>query len=173
MSEQNQTNLKLRRQVLAALLIAIGVAASPLSIQIGPMKVFPVQHLINVLGAILLGPFYNVIIAFLISLIRVSIGTGTILAFPGSMCGALLAGLLFKYRRQLPLALIGEVFGTGVIGALLAWPFAHFLLGKTLAVYGFIVPFITSSLAGVFLAGIIYYALQKSKAFQGFLYERG
>ena len=91
---RNQNTKKL---VLAAVLIALGVAASPLYIPIGASKCFPVQHLVNVLAAVLLGPWYGVSMAFVTSLLRVLIGTGSLLAFPGSMCGALLAGLLYKY----------------------------------------------------------------------------
>ena len=36
--------------------------------------------------------------AFITSLIRVLMRTGTLLAFPGSMCGALLAGLMYKKK---------------------------------------------------------------------------
>ena len=47
---RNQNTKKL---VLAAVLIALGVAASPLYIPIGASKCFPVQHLVNVLAAVL------------------------------------------------------------------------------------------------------------------------
>lgn len=104
---RNQNTKKL---VLAAVLIALGVAASPLYIPIGASKCFPVQHLVNVLAAVLLGPWYGVSMAFVTSLLRVLIGTGSLLAFPGSMCGALLAGLLYKYSGRMSFACVGEVF---------------------------------------------------------------
>ena len=74
---RNQNTKKL---VLAAVLIALGVAASPLYIPIGASKCFPVQHLVNVLAAVLLGPWYGVSMAFVTSLLRVLIGTGSLLA---------------------------------------------------------------------------------------------
>ncbi|MFL6560487.1 MAG: energy coupling factor transporter S component ThiW [Bacillus sp. (in: firmicutes)] len=47
-------------------------------------------------------------------------GTGSIFALPGSMFVALLASLLFFKTRKIYLAFIGEVIGTGIIGALLS-----------------------------------------------------
>ena len=44
----------------------------------------------------MLGPGYAVGIAFGSSLLRNLLGWGTLLAFPGSMFGALLAGLFYR-----------------------------------------------------------------------------
>ena len=70
----------------------------------------------NVLSAVLLGPYYAVAQAFCVSLLRNLMGTGSTFAFPGSMVGALLASLLFLKTRKLYLAFIGEVIGTGITG---------------------------------------------------------
>ena len=75
----------------------------------------------------MLGPWYGTGMAFITSLIRVLVGTGSLLAFPGSMCGALLCGLLYQRFKNLPLTYVGEVFGTSVIGGLLAYPVACLL----------------------------------------------
>ncbi len=66
------------------------------------------------------GPGYGVAVAFLASLLRNIFGLGSLLAFPGSMCGALLCGLVYWNTRNLPATLAGEVFGTGIIGGLLS-----------------------------------------------------
>lgn len=66
----------------AGILIAVGVVCPTLFIPVGPAKVFPVQHMINVFAAVILGPAYGVSAAFITSPIRVSIGTGSLLAFP-------------------------------------------------------------------------------------------
>lgn len=68
-----------------------------------------IQHLVNVMCAILLGPWYGLAAAFLAALIRNILGLGTLLAFPGSMCGALLSSLLYKWIKKLPAAYVGEV----------------------------------------------------------------
>lgn len=103
------------KMAVAGVLIAVCVVCSPLSIPVGASRCFPVQHLVNILAAVLLGPFYGVGMAFVTSLIRVLMGTGTLLAFPGSMCGALLCGLVYKYSKNIPLTCIGELFGTSVL----------------------------------------------------------
>ena len=89
-------------------------------------------------------------------------GTGSLLAFPGSMIGALLAGLTYKYTRKLTFTYIGELFGTGVIGGILCFPVAVFLMGKEVAVFAFVLPFFMSSLAGTCIAVLLIGALYKS-----------
>ena len=158
---RNQNTKKL---VLAAVLTALGVAASPLYIPIGASKCFPVQHLVNVLAAVLLGPWYGVSMAFVTSLLRVLIGTGSLLAFPGSMCGALLAGLLYRWRPNLGLACLGEMIGTGVISVILAWPIAIFVLGKACGPFTYFVPFMAAAVTGVIIATVLVFLLRKSGA---------
>ena len=82
-------------------------------------------------------------------------GTGSIFAFPGSMVGALLASLLFWKTRKLYLAFIGEVIGTGILGAMLSYPIATLLLGQKATLFGFIPLFIFSSFAGALLGFLI------------------
>lgn len=151
-----------KKLVIAAMLVALTVALSGFYIPIGASKCYPIQHLVNILCAVFLGPVYGVLAAFCSSLIRNLMGTGTLLAFPGSMIGALLAGLVYKYSRRLTLTYIGELFGTGVIGGILCFPVATFLMGKTVAVFAFVLPFFMSSLAGTCIAVILIGALYKS-----------
>ncbi|RQD74913.1 MAG: energy coupling factor transporter S component ThiW, partial [Halanaerobium sp. MSAO_Bac5] len=91
--------MKMKKLTFAALLIALGTISGHLIyIPVGIAKAFPVQHLINVLSAVLLGPAYAVWNAFAISLFRNILGTGSLLAFPGSMIGAFLAAYLYKFK---------------------------------------------------------------------------
>lgn len=158
----NKTTKKL---AVAGILVALGVVLSPLAIPVGASKCFPVQHMVNVLAAVFLGPFYGVIMAFLTSLLRLAFGLGTLLAFPGSMFGALLAGLVYKYIKKLIPTYLGELFGTGVVGGLAAYPMAVWVMGKEAAVVGYILPFLISSLGGTIIAAIIIAALKKTKVF--------
>ncbi|MEH6954273.1 MULTISPECIES: energy coupling factor transporter S component ThiW [Neobacillus] len=147
---------KTHKLTLTAMMIAIGTISSNLFyIPIGFTKVFPIQHFMNVLSAVLLGPYYAVAQAFGVSLLRNLMGTGSLFAFPGSMVGALLASLLFWKTRKLYLAFIGEVIGTGILGALLSYPIATLILGQKATVFGFIPLFIFSSFAGALLGFII------------------
>ena len=152
---------------MAGILCAVAVVGSLLSFPVFGSKCSPVQHVVNVLGGVLLGPWYNFGIAFLAALIRNLLGLGSLLAFPGSMCGALLCGLVWKYSRKLLPTLIGEVFGTGVIGGLLAYPIAIAFMGVSAASVGFyayIVPFLISTVVGSIIAGAILFALQRNRA---------
>jgi energy coupling factor transporter S component ThiW len=154
--------MSVKKLSLAGVLVAAGVVCSTFYIPIGVSKVFPVQHFINVLAAVILGPAYGVGMAFATSLLRNLMGTGSLLAFPGSMCGVLLSGLLYKYTKQLGAAFLGEVTGTGMIGALLAYPVAVQFLSSKAAFYGFILPFGFSSLAGAAISITFLLALKKA-----------
>ena len=103
--------MQTRKLTSAALLIAIGtLSAHLIYIPAGVSKCFPVQHAINVMGAVLLGPDYAVAIGFIIACLRNMLGTGSLLAFPGSMIGAALAGLAYSRYKTLPAAMAGENF---------------------------------------------------------------
>lgn len=130
-------------------------------------KCAPVQHMVNVLCAVFLGPWYGVGVAFTASLLRNLLGVGSVLAFPGSMCGALLCGLLFWKTRSLTAALAGEVLGTSLLGGLAAYPLALAFLGQKageLAYTAYIIPFLISTAAGSLLAGVLVFALKRSGA---------
>ena len=94
-------NSKTGKMVLTAIFAAVAVVGSTFSVPVFGSKCAPVQHLVNVLCAVLLGPWWGLAAAFISSLVRNLMGLGTPLAFPGSMCGALLSGLLYK-RSLLP-----------------------------------------------------------------------
>ena len=61
-------------------------------------------------------------VAFAASLLRNLLGLGSLMAFPGSMLGALLCGVAYWKTRNVPLTLVAEVFGTAVLGGLCAYP---------------------------------------------------
>lgn len=150
----NQSKLT-KNLAISGLLIALGVILSGFYIPFGASKCFPIQHFINVVGAVILGPFYSVCIAFCISVIRVMSGTGSLLAFPGSMIGALLAGLAMKYFKHYRYACLGEVLGTGLIGGLIAAPYGMLLMGLNKGAFFFVGPFILSTLVGSAIAWVL------------------
>ena len=150
---------------MAGVLCAVAVVGSMFSFPVFGSKCAPVQHMVNVLCAVLLGPWYGVAVAFVASLLRNLLGLGSLMAFPGSMCGALLCGILYHKTKNLLATLAGEVFGTGIIGGLLAWPVAVFLMGKAagdIAFYAYIVPFLVSTVGGSIIAGVVLIALEKN-----------
>lgn len=157
---QAASGAQTRKLALTAIFAAVAVVGSMLSFPIFGSKCAPVQHMVNVLCAVLLGPAWSVAAAFIASLIRNMTGLGTPLAFPGSMCGALLAGLLYRWFKVLPAAWVGEVFGTAVIGGMLAYPIASLVMGNsTAALFTFVVPFLISTVGGTLIAAVITLAL--------------
>ena len=154
-----------KKLAIAAVLTAVAVVGSTISFPVFGSRCAPVQHMVNILCAVLLGPWYGVAVAFVASLIRVLLGLGTLLAFSGSMCGALLCGLVYWKTKNLPLTLVAEIIGTGVIGGLLSYPVAILFMGKSageLAFYAYVVPFLVSTIGGSLLAGILVGALEKT-----------
>lgn len=153
----------IKKITLTAVMAAIAVVGSLFSFSMLGSKCAPIQHLVNILCAVFLGPGPALAAAFVASLIRNILGIGSLMAFPGSMCGALLSGLLYKYFKKLPFAYIGEVFGTGIIGGMLSYPIAAFLLGnKTVALFTFVVPFLISTCGGTVIAIFITVTMKKS-----------
>lgn len=149
--------MPIRPLAFTALFVALGVLLGHLVyIPIGVAKCFPMQHAINVLLASFLGTRYAVSGAFTISLLRNLLGTGSILAFPGSLCGAFLAGWLFRRTGHIAGAVAGEIIGTGLLGGLLAYPVASWFLGSQVGAFFFIIPFLISTTGGSLIAYALY-----------------
>ena len=159
-------NRSVQKLAVAGVFCALAVVGSMfLTFPVFGSKCAPVQHMVNILCAVFLGPWYGLAAAFAASLLRNLLGWGSLLAFPGSMCGALLCGLAYWKTKNLPATLIAEVLGTGVLGGLAAYPVAKQLMGLTPETYTvYIIPFLISTAAGSILAGALVYALQKSGA---------
>ena len=159
----------LRRMSLTGIMAAVAVVGSAFIVIPTPFaRCVPVQHMVNVLCAVLLGPKAGVTAAFIASTLRNLLGIGTLLAYPGSMCGALLSGVLYARFHTLKAALLGEIFGTGILGALLSFPVSSYILGNTeAALFTFIVPFLVSTIVGSIVAGLLLVALkQRTEAFK-------
>ena len=156
-----------KKLALAALFCALAVVGSLFSFPVFGSKCAPVQHLVNILCAALLGPWYGVGVAFVASLLRNLLGLGSLMAFPGSMIGALLCGIVYWKTKNLLATLVGEVFGTAVLGGLCAYPVAIFLMGKSaadIAFYAYIVPFLISTAGGAVIAAVILVSMKKAGA---------
>lgn len=161
---------KTRKMTYTAIIAAITtVSSSFIYIPVGFAKIFPVQHFANVLSAVLLGPWYAVLQAFLSSTIRNMMGTGSIFAFPGSMIGAFLAALLYSRTKKLAFAAAGEVFGTGILGALATYPIAVLFLGQEATLFGFMPAFLISSLTGALMGYALLKLMVKQNALGGLL----
>lgn len=141
-----------RRVAYSVVLAALAVALSPISIPIGIAKLSPTQHVINVLAGALVGPWWGLGVALVTSVVRNALGLGTPLAFPGSIFGVVLAGLAYRATRNAYVAALGEIVGTGVIGATVgALVVAPYIMNKPLDLAALIVPFLLSSALGAAL----------------------
>lgn len=147
------------RLSVMALLIAIGVVISPL-LRIEGMC--PMAHLINITAAVLLGPVDAFLVALLIGIIRMCVMGIPPLALTGAVFGALLSGTLYKVTKgKIWAAVLGEIVGTGIIGAIVSYPVMTYICGREGLGWFFYVPsFTCGTLIGGSIAAILLYRLQ-------------
>ena len=145
--------MSVKKLTYTAILSAIATICSVVVyIPLGLVKAFPIQHTINVISAVLLGPQFAVMQALITSTLRILLGTGSIFAYPGSVIGALLAGIIYKKTKKIFPTVLAEMVGTGIIGALATYPIAIFLLGKEATLFGLMPVFLVSSCCGALIA---------------------
>ncbi len=111
--------LTLKKQTTVAMLVAVGYV---LNTFVYIPKMAPFQHTVNVISAVLLGPALSFLCAFLIGALRMMLNGSSILAIIGAVIGATLSGIFYKKTGKLHMAVIGEVIGTGIISAIVAYP---------------------------------------------------
>lgn len=155
-----QDSKRLKRFVLLAMLVAIGVVISPI---LRVQGFAPMQHFINVICSVLLGPYYSLACAFMIGIIRMSLMGISPLALTGAIFGAFLSGLLYKKYNTFISACIGEVIGTGIIGSIISFPVMKFIAGDSkVALFTFTPSFIIATIIGSGIAYILLKALEKN-----------
>lgn len=155
----NQT--KVLKTVFLSVMVAIGVVISPI-LRIEGMC--PTAHLINVVCAVFMGPWYALLCAILIGIIRMMFMAIPPLALTGAVFGAFLSGILYKVSKgKIIFAVLGEIFGTGVIGAIVSYPIMIFVIGKGgLTVFYYVPMFITATIIGGTIAYIFLGSLKKT-----------
>ena len=87
------------------------------------------------------------------------------LAITGQVFGAFLSGFLYrKTKGSILAAVIGEIVGTGIIGALASYPVMAFLMGKgDISLFFYLPSFLLATIIGGSVAFIFLKSLQKSK----------
>lgn len=118
-----------RKVTLAGLLVAVAVVGSTFSFPVFSSKCAPVQHMVNILCAVLLGPGYGVAAAFAASLLAQPAGPGEPAGLPRQHVRRSAVRPDVQKDRNLPATLCAEVFGTGIIGGLLSYPIAVAFMG--------------------------------------------
>lgn len=150
--EKNQ----IKKIAFSGMFVALAVAGSLISFPVAGSKCAPVQHLVNILSAVILGPWYALIIAFLASLIRNVLGIGSLLAFPGSMFGALICGYVYKCSKKIGFTCIAETLATSILGGIAGYFVAKLFMGKlAIGLFIYVIPFFISTAAGSIIAYII------------------
>ena len=85
------------------------------------------------------------------------------LALTGAVFGALLSGILYIVSKgKIWAAVLGEIIGTGIIGAIVSYPVMTYLWGRQGLSWLFYVPsFVCGPLIGGSIAFIFLYQLQR------------
>lgn len=156
-------NTMTRKLAMAGVLIALAVVGSFISFPIAGSKCAPVQHMVNIFAAVFLGPWWGIAIAFSASLLRNILGLGSLMAFPGSMVGALCCGIMYTISKKLSLTCVSEAVGTGILGGIAAYPVAKFFMGlEPVGLFIYVVPFLVSTVVGSALAFVFLKMFEKS-----------
>ena len=154
----------LLKMAVLAMLIALGVVISPI-LRVEGMC--PMAHFINIVCSVFLGPWHSLLCATLIGIIRmVTMGIPPI-ALTGAVFGAFLSGVFYRLSKgRIIFAVLGEIIGTGIIGAILSYPVMTFLWGKEGLSWLFYVP---SFICGTLIGGSIAYVFLRKFATNGML----
>lgn len=155
---------QLLKLVTLSMLIALGVVISPI-LRVEGMC--PMAHFINIVCSVFLGPWYSLLCATLIGIIRMMLMGIPPIALTGAVFGAFLSGVFYRTSKgRIIFAVLGEIIGTGVIGAILSYPVMTFLWGKEGLSWLFYVP---SFICGTLIGGSIAYVFLRKFAANGML----
>ena len=131
----------------------------------------PFQHFVDVVAAVFLGPWYACAAAFLCGIMRMMSGR-TFQAVAGAVFGPILGGLLYRKTKSIWLTVVGEVIGTGIIGALVSYPLMRLFYGLDAQNPLYYIPFYTpSAVVGGIMGVMAVLLLKRAKVLDRFLAE--
>lgn len=113
------TKINVRKLVCAAMMSTMGYV---LSTFVSFPHMAPFQSMMNVICAVMLGPWWAFASAFVTGSMRIMLNGCNIMALVGAIIGAWLAGFLFQMGHKVWLAYIGEIVGTGLFAAVFCVP---------------------------------------------------
>lgn len=154
----------LLKMVMLSMLIALGVVISPI-LRVEGMC--PMAHFINIICSVFLGPWYSLLCATLIGIIRMFLMGIPPIALTGAVFGAFLSGVFYRLSKgKIIAAVVGEVIGTGIIGAIMSYPVMTFIWGREGLSWLFYVP---SFIGGTLIGGTIAFIFLKQMVRNGML----
>jgi len=155
---------KLLKMIVLSMLIALGVVISPI-LRVEGMC--PMAHFINIVCSVFLGPWYSLLCATLIGIIRMALMGIPPIALTGAIFGAFLSGVFYRLSKgKIIFAVLGEIIGTGIIGAIISYPVMNFIWGKEGLSWLFYVP---SFICGTLIGGSIAYVFLRKLSDNGML----
>lgn len=155
---------KLLKILLLSMFVALGVVISPI-LRVEGMC--PMAHFINIVCSVFLGPWYSLLCAVMIGVIRMTTMAIPPIALTGAIFGAFLSGVFYRASKgRIIFAVLGEIIGTGIIGAIASYPVMSFIWGKEGLTWLFYVP---SFIGGTLIGGSIAYVFLKKLAQTGML----
>ena len=160
----------LLKMITLSMLIALGVVISPI-LRVEGMC--PMAHFINIVCAVFLGPWYSLLCATLIGIIRmITMGIPPI-ALTGAVFGAFLSGVFYRASKgRIIFAVLGEIIGTGLLGALASYPLMKWFYGLDAQNPLYYIPFYTpSAVVGGIMGVMTILLLKRARVLDRFLAE--
>lgn len=155
-----QQQMRTRKLVATAIISALSYVLS--TVFVFP-NMAPFQHLIDVLAAVLLGPTYATAAAIMTGLARMGFEGRPATSVVSILVAPAMAAVLYRLTGKIYAAVIGEVVGVGLFGALFSYPVMKFIYGLDLQHFYFYIPFfIPSALVGAVLGGWLLYTLKRT-----------
>lgn len=159
------SKVSIKKVTILAIMIALDFVLSPI-FRIEGMA--PMSSVLNVTAAVLMGPWYALVMAIVCACLRMLLLGIPPLAFTGAVFGAFLAGLLYLIYRKNWMAVIGEIFGTSALGSLASYPVMVWYTGSSNQLFWFVFTpkFFGGAISGSIIAYVILLRLSKTRQFK-------
>ena len=157
--------VNIKKMILTAMMAGIAFVLNT-SVYFPAMA--PFQHCVNVIATAFLGPWYGCMAAFICGVLRMMSGR-TIQAIIGAIFGPIIGGILYRKTKNIYLLAVGEIVGTGIVGAVAVYPLMRLFYDLEAVEWYYYVPFyIPSAVVGAIMGVAVLLTLKKNKLFERF-----